>query len=95
MDYRCRFGLLGNSSTSSVSSEPGQCRPKLQLDRRNIYFFIHLCFFQYSLVSPSSSVSLSYLVLVVPMRKNSGKHSCVSFKKRVFFPITCAFEQQE
>ena len=35
------------------------------------------------LFCPSSSVSLSYLILVVPMRECLGKHSCMSS----LFPI--------
>ena len=35
------------------------------------------------LFCPSSSVSLSYFILAVPMRECLGKHSCMSFP----FPI--------
>ena len=39
---------------------------------------------------PSSSVSLSYFVLAVPMRECLGKHWCMSSPKPYFFPkLSC------
>ena len=37
MDYMCRLGSLGNSSTSSVVATPGGVRPVLQLGRRDFF----------------------------------------------------------
>ena len=47
-----------------------------------------------SLFLPSSSVSLSYFILAVPMRECLGKHSCMSspFPISVFLDIKKAFD---
>ena len=49
---------------------------------RRDFFSYPLCFFPYSRLS-SSSVSLSYFILAIPMRECLGKHSCMSSQ----FPI--------
>ena len=44
-----------------------------------LFFLCPLCFFPHSpLFLSSSSVSLSYFILAVPMRECLGKHSCMS-----------------
>ena len=55
------------------------------IGRRDFFLFVPAVLF--SILTPlfcvSSSVSLSYFVLAVPMRKCLGKHSCMSSS----FPI--------
>ena len=50
------------------------------IGRWDFFFFVPALLFSIlmPLVLPPSSVSLSYFVLAVPMRKCLGKHSCVS-----------------
>ena len=50
------------------------------MGRRDIFFSCPLCFFPIltPLFLPPSSVSLSYLILAVSMRKCLGKHACMS-----------------
>ena len=67
-DYRCRLGSLGKSSTSSGSNDPGVCRLELY-ELLSLFTLLFL---------PPASVSLIYFILVVPMRKCLGKHSCIS-----------------
>ena len=47
---------------------------------RDIFFFVSALLFSIltPLFLPPSSVSLSYFILAVPMRKCLGKHSCMS-----------------
>ena len=42
MDYRCRLGSLGNSSTAAVSSVPGggDGSPELLFGRPDFFFFV-------------------------------------------------------
>ena len=51
-----------------------------QLGRRDFFFRARFTFFHIFtlLLLLSSSVSLSYFLLAVPMRKRSGEHSCMS-----------------
>ena len=55
------------------------------IGRRDIFFFVPALLFSIlaPLFLPPSSVSLSYFILAVPMRKRLGKHSCMSS----LFPI--------
>ena len=39
MEYRCRIGSLGNSSTGSLSNDRGDRKPEPLLGRRGINFF--------------------------------------------------------
>ena len=50
------------------------------IGRRDIFFFVPALLFSIltPLFAPPSSVSLSYFILAVPMRKCLGKHSCMS-----------------
>ena len=50
------------------------------IGRRDIFFFVPALLFSIltPLFLPTSSVSLSYFVLAVPMRKCLRKHSCMS-----------------
>ena len=50
MDYMCWLGSLGNSSTTSGSSDPGETRSDLLLDRRDFFFSCPL-YFPYSLLT--------------------------------------------
>ena len=78
MDYRWRLSSLGNSSTTSGSSDPGEDgRPELQLGRRDLFFSVLLSISSLIILS-TSSVSLFYFILAVPMRKCLGKHTCMS-----------------
>ena len=54
-------------------------RSEQQLGRRYIFFLpaARLSTFNFHF-SPSSSVSMSYFILTVPIRMCSGKHSCMS-----------------
>ena len=63
------------------------------ISRRNFFFIPALLLsLPTSLYLPSLSVSVSYFILIVPMRDSLGKHSCMSSQ----FPIamlngTCFF----
>ena len=79
MDYRYRSNSLGNSSTASGNGDHER-GPELQLRRRDLFLLGPIYFLPYSL---SSSYILPlclllHFVVAFPMRKCSGKHSCVS-----------------
>ena len=88
MDNGCiGLGELDNSSTALGSSHSrGTMDTCYTVGLR---FFVPALFFSIltPLFLPSSSVSLTYLILVVPMRKCSGKHLCISST----FPISSTF----
>ena len=93
MNYMCRFGSLGNSSTALGSSDPGgNGRPKLPLDCRDFFFVpavlssILALFF----LLPRFH-SLSYFILAVPMHKCSEEHSCMSSSFRIAILIGPGF----
>ena len=69
MDHRFR---LGNSSTASGFSDPGGPVLLFYL----VPTLLHSIFTLFCL--PSSTVSLSSLILGVPMHEYLGKHSCMS-----------------
>ena len=78
MDCRCRFGSLGNTSTSSGSSEPQRDgRPEPQLGGRDIFFSCPL----YSIFNALFIffLYLSYFILAGPLRK------CVGDSSRKFY----------
>ena len=89
MDYRCRLGLLGNSSTAAGHSDPcSTCRSELQLGRLDFFFFVPALLL--SILTPlfsHSSVSLSYFILAVPMREFFVKHSCMNFTFSITMPF--------
>ena len=79
MNYRSWSGSLGNSSTASRSSDPRE-----MISHRETYFparssSLHIHSFLLTLLS----VSMSYLIIAVPMRNSLRKHSCMS----IIFPI--------
>ena len=81
VDCRCRLGLLGNSSAvSGRSNLYGTVGPSYSLRRWDLFY---LWFPLLSILTPSffhsSSVSLSYFILAVPMGVCFGKYSCMSF----------------
>ena len=88
--YRCRLSSLSNSSLWGVATT-GAGRPELQLLRRDFIFSCQLYYFHFTLLFlPFSSMYLSYFIIAVPVRKCSGKHSCMSSR----FPIwhtECSF----
>ena len=86
MDYRCRLGQLGDSSTASGSNDPRGTLEPCYGQAVVTYFFHSHCtsFHIFTLIFLlSSSLSLSYFILVVAMCKCLGKHSCMSS----LFPI--------
>ena len=83
MDYWCR---LGNSSTVSGYRDPeGTVGPSYSLIVETSFFLA--CELLFSILTPlflpSSSVSLSYFIIAIPLHECLGKHSCMSF----IFPI--------
>ena len=82
IEFRCSFSFLIKFYQIMfiiVVFRLGCNRPSgLLLFVPAVLFFILTIFF-----CPSSSVSLSYFILAVPMRECLGKHSCMSFP----FPI--------
>ena len=87
MNYRCRLGLSGKSSTASGRSDPGGSIHPPGSCSEYIFSILWL---------PSSSVSLSYCNLTDAMRGRLGRHSCMSST----FPIamlngTCFFRESK
>ena len=74
MDYMCRLGSLGNLSTTSGCSDPGRTVGTSYSLAVGIYFFVPAVLLSiFSLLCLlSSSVSLSYFNITLPMRKWSG-----------------------
>ena len=74
---------------------PGEDRPELQIRPLGLHFFVPaLLLSMLTHLFLSSSLSLSYFILAIPMRKCLGKHWCMSSS----FPIailngTCFFRQ--
>ena len=88
MDYnRCRLNSFGNFSTASGVATPlGTVCPSYNIAVETSFFFFPAVLLSiFSLfIFPTFSVSLSYFILPIPMRKCFGKHSCTSSA----FPIT-------
>ena len=81
MDYSCRLCSLGNSSTAPGRSDSGgKIGPGYSLCHPEFFFFVSTLLLSiFTLFClPSSSVSLSYFYLGVPMRKYLGEHSSMS-----------------
>ena len=81
MDYLCRLGSLGNSSTTTGSSYPeGTIGLSYIVRPSGLLFFLLTLLLSIFIIFflPTSSVSLSYFIHSVPMCKCSGKHSCMS-----------------
>ena len=79
MDYMCRLGSLGNSSTASGSSDPMGKQVRATFRPRGAYFFlpaVHLSIS--SLLFSQYSSSMSHFILAVNMSTCLGKHSCMS-----------------
>ena len=76
MDYRNRLSPLGNSSTGSGSSDPYLARATVRPSGHHFFLSaVHICTL---ILSPSSSISMSYFILAVPLCKCLGNHSCMS-----------------
>ena len=75
---RCRLSSLGNSSTASRSSAHGGTVSPNYSYAIGSQFFRARCTSFHIHSSYILPLCLSYFILAVPMRKCSGKHSCMS-----------------
>ena len=67
MDYRCRLGSLGNSSTASGSSDPLMTEgPSYKLGRQYFFFCARCTFHIFTLLFLSSSFVCVILFLLFP-----------------------------
>ena len=82
MDYRCRLGSLGNSSTALGSSDPeGTVCLSCSWPSGLRFFLPTLFIFRADYATPACVFLLfllSYFNLAVPMRRCSGEHSFMS-----------------
>ena len=96
MDYRCKLGLLGTSSTLRGVSTARDGRPELQVGSRDFFFFVPALLLSIltPLFLPDSSVCLSYIILAVSSAsvwENTGHESILLITLLVgncFFHVT-------